>query len=112
VTGIGTPGVQLNREAMQAATRAAADGYAQLTTLLTKMTGEVDELAASWQGAASGTFQKVFAEYADNATRFNAALQDVKDRLLMTHGVHTANEAESEKIFTAGINDIAQHINH
>jgi WXG100 family type VII secretion target len=50
-------------------------GSAEVTDILTRLTGEIASLAGTWQGAASQAFQDRWQEWQNGATQVQQAME-------------------------------------
>ena len=67
---------------------------------LGRLRGDLSTIGSSWQGAASAQFTMLMAQWQENATKVNQALQDLADNLRATDSSMEANESETENSFS------------
>jgi WXG100 family type VII secretion target len=84
---------------------AAANDCRSAMELVTGEAKKVDaskqEVAATWQGAASTTFQRVLDEWGSQAGKLLMALSDIADLLDKTGTTNRANEEQQDQMFNA-----------
>ena len=73
---------------------------ADIDSHLKRLEGDLSTIGSSWQGAASAQFTMLMAQWQENATKVNQALQDLADNLRATDSSMEANESETENSFS------------
>ncbi len=71
-----------------------AQGSAEVTELLTRLTGEIANLAGTWQGAASDAFQSRWTEWQAGASQVQQAMENMGQFLQQAGASYEATEDE------------------
>jgi WXG100 family type VII secretion target len=75
----------------------------EIAALLATLLAQLEPIASSWKGAASGAFQNLHQRWNADARKLNAALGGIAESLSGTHRRYTAAEDSN----TAAVNRVA-----
>ncbi|MFB4317484.1 WXG100 family type VII secretion target [Actinomadura sp. 21ATH] len=96
-----------DREAMGQAAQRIEESAGIVKGLMTKLDGQKAQLMAGWQGAAAGTFDRVFNEFQTQMGKVQEQLEAMHGKLTSTKIQYEATEQEQED----AANKIAQLLN-
>ncbi|MEY9927978.1 WXG100 family type VII secretion target [Catenulispora sp. GP43] len=75
----------------------------EIATLLATLLAQLEPIASTWKGAASGAFQNLHQRWNADARKLNAALGGIAESLSGTHRRYTAAEESN----TTAVNRVA-----
>jgi WXG100 family type VII secretion target len=76
------------------------NGAAEVNELVTRLTGQVQDLAGRWRGSASEGFQGLWDEWQRSATQLREAMQGIGD--FLQQAAETYEQAEDSIKSSAG----------
>jgi WXG100 family type VII secretion target len=92
-------GTSIDDATLHAAANDCRSGVEQVQGEQTKVRNTRDTVAASWQGAASTTFQGVMDAWGADCGKLMEAMNAIADLLDQTATTHRANEEEQDTMF-------------
>lgn len=93
-------GTSIDDATLHAAAGDCRSAVEQVQGESTKVRNSRDTVAATWQGAASTTFQNVIDAWIGDCTKLQEAMNAIADLLDKTATTHRANEEEQDSMFS------------